>query len=170
MRVHHQHVLILTKLGQALSVEIRLHNVILSTSRHGLSLQIQCVSFRMSHVSNMLVQITFRPPRSIGTVRRVPFCQRNRRPAANFDVLILMAPLLPCTPACGEATSRICQVSQMSQTKHVLETWNSCQQNRRDGAHCAWRYKPFPAAFEMFLACNRHLHADDLSFRAKFEL
>ena len=30
------------------------------------------------------------------------------------NVFTLIAPLLPCTPACGEATSRIYQVSQMS--------------------------------------------------------
>ena len=58
VRVHHHHVLIRTKLGQALSVVVRMHTVILSTSRHGLSLQIRCFSFRMSHVSNMRVQVT----------------------------------------------------------------------------------------------------------------
>ena len=35
-----------------------MHALILPTSRHGLSLQIQFFSFRMSHVSNMRVQIT----------------------------------------------------------------------------------------------------------------
>ena len=52
MCVHHHHVLIPAKLGQSLSVVVRMHALILPTSRHGLSLQIQYFSFRMLHVSN----------------------------------------------------------------------------------------------------------------------
>ena len=58
MCVHHHHVLIPAKLGQSLSVVVRMHALLLTTSRHGPSLQIQCFSFRMSHVSNMRVHIT----------------------------------------------------------------------------------------------------------------
>ena len=131
VRVHHHHVLISTKLGQTLSVVVRMHTVILPTSCHGLSLSpnsmllvpdVACVQRACSgHL---------RPPRSIGTVRRVhfvsPLVQPVCRPVAKWWKLephkqevqlrrfTLMAPLLPCTPACGEATSRICQVSQMS--------------------------------------------------------
>ena len=48
------------KLGQSLSVVVRMLALIVPTSRHGLSLslQVQCFSLRMSHVSNMRVQIT----------------------------------------------------------------------------------------------------------------
>ena len=77
VRVHHHHVLILTKLGQALSVVVRLHKVLLPTSRRGLSPNsmrlVQDVA-RIQHARSGHL----RPTRSIGTVRRLPFCQPSR--------------------------------------------------------------------------------------------
>ena len=131
MCVHHHHVLISAKLGQSLSVGIRMHALILNTSRHGLSLSpdslllVQDVACTQHARSNHL-----QPPRSIGTVRHAPSClpthttclslrlrvvedraQSERGPTSTF------LPLwhLSCrAPASGEATSRIPQVSQKS--------------------------------------------------------
>ena len=76
VRVHHHHVLISTKLGQALSVAVRIHTVILipiwSLSPDSMLLVPDVACIQHAHSGHL------QPPRSIGTVRRVPFCQPNR--------------------------------------------------------------------------------------------
>ena len=78
VRVHHHHVLILAELGQALAIAVRFHKVTLSAARHGFSLQIQCLPFRMAHISDSERSSRSLPQHSIERVRHVPFCQLSR--------------------------------------------------------------------------------------------
>ena len=56
--VYHRHVLVPAELGQALSVVVRFHLVILSTACHDFAFQVQCFPFRVSNIPNVRVQVT----------------------------------------------------------------------------------------------------------------
>ena len=105
--------------------------MILSTACHDFAFQVQCFPFRVSHIPNVRVQVTSHhnaASRRCGIHHLVgpvvyPVCrpithwwgvEPHQQKRSNFAVLILIAPPLPCTLASGEATSRICQISQKS--------------------------------------------------------
>ena len=58
VRVHHRHVLVPAEIGQALTIAVRFHLVILATACHDFAFQVQCFPFRVSHIPNVRVQVT----------------------------------------------------------------------------------------------------------------
>ena len=126
-RAYHHHVLVPAELGQALSVVVRFHLMILSTACHDFAFRVQCFPFRcltcafksppttMQHRDGAAFTILSAQSYILSVAQSPigggwsPISKRS-----NFAVLILIAPPLPCTLATREATSRICQNSQRS--------------------------------------------------------
>ena len=58
--------------------ELRFHKVILSAARHGFSLQVQCLPFRMAHISDMSIQVASYHNTASRRCGHAPFCQPSR--------------------------------------------------------------------------------------------